>query len=86
MPPSNMAGYNIYITETPGKGYTKVNPSPINDVKYTIRGLEVGKKYYIVMTSVTKDIPPIESKFSRELSFIAKPEETIGTAPAEKTK
>lgn len=86
MPPSNIAGYNIYITETSGKGYTKTNPSPIKDVKYIIRGLEVGKKYYVVLTSVTKDVPPIESKFSRELSFVAKPESTIGEIPIEKTK
>ncbi len=85
MPPANMAGYNVYITETSGKGYIKVNPSPVNDTKYIIRGLEVGKKYYVVMTSVTKDIPPIESKFSRELSFIAKPEGATATTP-EKTK
>lgn len=78
MPPANMAGYNIYITETSGKGYVKANPMPINDVKYVLKGLEVGKKYFFVLTSVTKDVPPIESKFSKEWADIAKPESTVG--------
>ena len=77
MPPARMAGYNIYITSTSGKGYSKVNPRPIKDTHYMIRGLEVGKKYYYVMTAVTKDVPPIESKFSKESSDIAKPEAAV---------
>lgn len=79
MPPANLAGYNIYISETSGKGYVKVNPSPIKDVHYMVRGLEVGKKYYFVLTSVTNDVPPIESKFSQEWSDIAKPESAAET-------
>jgi hypothetical protein len=85
MPSKNLAGYNLYITGTSGKGYVKVNPVPINDVGYVIKGLEVGKKYFYVITSVSKDIPPIESKFSRESTDIARPESTLGgsnTAPA----
>jgi hypothetical protein len=77
-PPRNMAGYNIYVTETSGKGYVKTNATPINDVGYMVKGLEVGKKYFFVITSVTKDVPPIESKFSKEWSDIAKPESTLG--------
>lgn len=78
MPPANMAGYNIYVTQTSGKGYVKANASPIKDVKYVLKGLEVGKKYFFVLTSVTKDVPPIESKFSKEWSDIAKPESAVG--------
>ncbi|HDQ26591.1 MAG TPA: PorV/PorQ family protein [bacterium] len=78
MPPANMAGYNVYVSETSGRGYVKVNPAPISDTGYVIKGLEVGKKYFYVLTSVTKDTPPIESKFSREFSEIAKPEGTVG--------
>jgi hypothetical protein len=73
-PPANMAGYNIYITETSGKGYVKVNPSPVNDTHFVVKGLEVGKKYFFVITSVTNDVPPIESKFSKEWADVAKPE------------
>jgi hypothetical protein len=80
MPAPRMAGYNIYVSETSGKGYVKMNASPIKDVHYTARNLEVGKKYYFVMTSVTNDTPPIESKFSREFGDIAKPESAL---PAE---
>ncbi|HRU39902.1 MAG TPA: fibronectin type III domain-containing protein, partial [Candidatus Goldiibacteriota bacterium] len=38
-PPANMAGYNIYMSDTTGKGYQKVNPSPVNDIGYTVKGL-----------------------------------------------
>lgn len=76
-PPPNVAGFNLYITETSGKGYSKVNASPITEDKYVVKGLEVGKKYYYVMTFVSKDVPPVESKFSREGSDVAKPESTV---------
>jgi hypothetical protein len=77
MPNARMAGYNIYISETQGKGYAKSNPAPVKDVHYMVKGLEVGKKYYFVMTSVTNDTPPVESKFSKEFNDIAKPENTL---------
>ncbi len=83
MPPPRIAGYNIYISETSGKGYVKANPAPIKDTHYTVKGLEVGKKYYFVMTSVTNDTPPIESKFSREVVNIAKPESALGADAAQ---
>jgi hypothetical protein len=82
MPPPNVAGYNIYITETSGKGYVKANASPINDVKYIVKGLEVGKKYYFVIRSSSKDVPPVESKSSKEMTDIAKPESTLDTTEA----
>ena len=59
------------------RGYVKVNTSPVNDTHFVIKGLEVGKKYFYVLTSVTKDIPPVESQFSREMSDIAKPEGSV---------
>ncbi|MFW6211080.1 MAG: fibronectin type III domain-containing protein, partial [bacterium] len=77
MPPENMAGYNVYISEKSGEGYAKANSSPVNDTYYIVKGLEVGKKYYFVLTSVTDDVPPVESSFSREWSDVAKPESTI---------
>lgn len=77
MPPANMAGYNVHITETSGRGYVKHNAMPIRDSKYTVKGLEIGKKYYYVMTYVSKDVPPVESKFSKEYSDIAKPESVV---------
>ena len=77
MPAKNMAGYNVYLTKTSGKGYQKVNPKPINDTHYVVKGLEVGEKYYFVLTSVTKDVPPVESKFTKEWSAVAKPESAI---------
>jgi hypothetical protein len=82
MPAANMAGYNIYITETTGKGYVKVNPSPIKDTGFKVKGLEVGKKYFVVLTAVSKDVPPVESKFSPEYPYIAKPESAEGQGQA----
>jgi len=81
MPDARYSGYNIYITETSGKGYIKHNTAgPIKDTHYLVKGLEVGKKYFVVMTTVTNDTPPIESKFSQEVSYIAKPESSAGAA------
>src|ERR1035437_3343635 len=77
MPGPRMTGFNIYITDTPGKGYNKVNPAPIKDKHYVVKGLEVGKKYYFVMTSVTNDTPPVESRFSKEFNYISRPENTL---------
>ncbi|MCE5299874.1 MAG: PorV/PorQ family protein [Spirochaetia bacterium] len=82
-PAAKYAGYNVYITETTGKGYVKVNASPINDTHYVIKGLEVGKKYFYVVTSVTRDNPPTESRYSKEFSDIAKPESTLPGADAQ---
>lgn len=85
MPGPRIAGYNVYIAETSGKGYAKMNATPVKDVHYTAHGLEVGKKYFFVMTSVTNDTPPIESKFSKEFGDIAKPESTLpASQPAAK--
>ncbi|MEI7639968.1 MAG: PorV/PorQ family protein [bacterium] len=86
IPPTNIAGYNIYISESSGKDYNKTNPAPVKDSHYVISGLEVGKKYFFVLTSVTNDVPPIESKFSREWSDIAKPGSAVEqiSAPAGK--
>ncbi len=86
VPPANIAGYNIYITETSGKGYAKANASPIKDTHFTIKNLEVGKKYFYVLTGVTNDVPPIESKFSKESSDIAKPASALETQQTQQSQ
>jgi hypothetical protein len=82
-PPANIAGYNIHVSETSGKGYITVNASPINDTHYVVRDVEAGKKYYYVLTYVTNDVPPVESKYSKEFEVIAKPETTVGAGAPE---
>jgi len=80
-PTENIAGYNIYISEESGKGYAKVNRAPANGSGYTVTGLDVGVKYYFVLTTVTKDSPPIESKFSKEFSETAQVASKIENTP-----
>jgi len=86
MSPVNTAGYNIYVTETSGKGYIKANPSPVKDTHYVVKSLESGKKYFFVLTLVTNDVPPAESKFSKEWADIAKPENAAGSTAPGQTK
>lgn len=60
--------YNIYWKDSPG--VTRQNGKKIANVMnpYTIKGLERGKKYYMVVTAVA---PSGEGKESEELSFTA---------------
>lgn len=61
--------YNIYWKDSPG--VTRQNGKKIANVMnpYTIKGLERGKKYYMVVTAVA---PSGESMESEELSFTVK--------------
>jgi fibronectin type 3 domain-containing protein len=59
--------YNIYWSDKPG--VTKKNGTKISNVKnpYKITGLQKGKKYYFIVTTVNASG---ESKESEEISFI----------------
>jgi len=59
--------YNIYWSDKPG--VTKKNGTKISNVKkpYKMTGLQKGKKYYFIVTSVDASG---ESKESEEISFI----------------
>ena len=74
-PTGNIAGYNIYVSEVSGAGYKKMNEQgPVTATSFTIRELEPNKRYFWVLTSVTKDNPPVESRPSHEFNFTAKQE------------
>jgi hypothetical protein len=63
------SSYNLYYSESPG--VTKQNGKKIDDVgnPFTFRGLQRGKVYYVVVTTVTDSG---ESKESEEISFSVK--------------
>jgi len=66
-----IAGYNLYMSKSSGSGYVKVNSAPITGLSYPVTGLDVGERYYFILTSLSKDTPPVESRPSPELSRVA---------------
>jgi hypothetical protein len=65
---ANASSYNIYYSDSPG--VTKQNGKRIGNVgnPFTFRGLQRGKVYYVVVTTV---IGYGESKESEEIFFLA---------------
>jgi hypothetical protein len=71
VPTGNIAGYNLYMSPTPGSGYKKVNSALITTSSYKVSNMEPNKLYYFVLTQVTNDNPPTESRPSQEFSKVA---------------
>jgi hypothetical protein len=91
VPVGQVAGYNLYMSDTSGTGYKKVNDTLITAPSLPIHGLEINKRYFFTLTSVTNDNPPVESAHSQEFSFLSQPEAQLpeqapapGAAPAAK--
>ncbi len=89
IPTGNLVGYNLYMSETSGSGYKKVNEGPITKQNFVVKGLEPNKRYYFYITSLTIDNPPTESRPSSEFSKISVPDAELpvqapapGAAPA----
>jgi hypothetical protein len=70
-PMGAISGYNLYMSKTSGSGYIKVNTKPITETSYMVGNLEIGQRYYFILTSLSKDTPPVESRPSPELSRVA---------------
>jgi hypothetical protein len=68
IPAGNTMGYNIYMSETSGTGYKKVNDKPVTTLTYKVGNLECNRRYFFVLTGLTNDQPPVESKPSQEWS------------------
>ena len=67
-PSLSLAGFNVYFSKTTGGGYVKLNGTKPYKSNYAqFRGLEKNTRYYVVVTSVTNTVPPIESQYSREV-------------------
>jgi hypothetical protein len=70
-PMGAIAGYNLYMSKSSGSGYVKVNDKPITGLSYPVSSLDVGERYYFILTSLSRDTPPVESRPSPELSRVA---------------
>jgi hypothetical protein len=85
VPAGNISGYNLYMTDTSGSNYKKVNEAPITGPSYLVKDLEPNKRYYFVMTLLTNDSPPVESRPSPEWSVLSQAAEALppqgGAAP-----
>ena len=77
IPTGNIAGYNLYMSMTSGSGYKKINETPITSKTYPVKQLEPNRRYFLVLTSVTKDSPPVESRPSPEWSQMSIPESQL---------
>jgi hypothetical protein len=77
VPAGSVAGYNLYMSEISGAGHKKQNDTPITASSFMVKNLEVGKKYYFVMTSITTDNPPVESRQSVEWSLTSQAESQL---------
>jgi hypothetical protein len=82
MPTGNVKGYNLYMSETSGTGFKKMNDTVITGSSYLVPGLEINRRYFFMLTSVTNDSPPVESRPSPEWSMLSHPAPDSGAAPA----
>jgi hypothetical protein len=67
-----VAGYNVYMSYTPGGKYYKLTKTPIASPRYylNVGPLKSGLRSYFVVTSV--DAKGRESKYSKEISAVPK--------------
>lgn len=71
VPAGSIGGYNLYMSETSGSGYKKVNDAPITGPSFLVQSVELNKRYYFVLTSLSNDNPPVESRPSQEFSKLS---------------
>lgn len=68
-PPSGVAGYYLYVSETQEGGFRKVSPlwqAP----SFRVEGLVPGLRYYFMVTTLDRATPPVESKPSAVWSMV----------------
>ena len=70
-PEDNVAGYNMYRSESSGAGYIRLNVDLIPGTTYTDNTLDYGDQVYYVCTAVNYD--DLESGFSNEVSYESLP-------------
>ena len=82
VPTGSTLGYNLYMSDTSGTGYKKINDQPVTGQSHLVQGLEINKRYFFVLTSLTNDNPPVESRPSQEWSVLSQPDTNLPqTAP-----
>ena len=75
-PAGSVTGYNLYISDTSGTGFKKANDTPITGQSFLVQGLEVNKRYFYKLTSLSNDSPPVESRPTAEYNILS----TAGSA------
>jgi hypothetical protein len=65
----HMAGYYLYVSETPDGGYRKVSPL-LTGPAFKVDGLVPGLRYYLMVTVMDDAVPPVESKPSAPWSVV----------------
>jgi len=65
----DLAGYNVYRSDTSGSGYQRINYSVISEHKYSDSQIVSGRTYYYVVTAVNG--AGGESGYSNEIEVIA---------------
>ncbi|HTB22752.1 MAG TPA: fibronectin type III domain-containing protein [bacterium] len=73
MPTSDIKGYNLYMSLDPTSGFKKMNDAPITEMQYTVKGLDINRRYWFMLTSVTNDTPPVESRPSPPFNMLSTP-------------
>lgn len=74
VPTGATRGFNLYISDTSGSGFRKVNGDAIiTTPTFLVQGLEANKLYFLRVTGVSGENPPVESAPSGELQMLAKP-------------
>jgi tetratricopeptide (TPR) repeat protein len=68
-PPPGVAGYCLYVSESPGGGFRKVSP-PLTAPSFQVDGLVPGLRYYFMVTTLNAAAPPDESKPSAVWSMV----------------
>jgi fibronectin type 3 domain-containing protein len=64
-PESDISGYGIYRTQTPGVGFTKINSGLASGASFTDSTVLPGNTYYYIITAVNTS--GLQSAFSSEV-------------------
>jgi len=67
---SNLSGYNVYRSTTPGSRYVKKNSTTVTSSNYTDSTVVYGTTYYYIVTAITYNSYTNESTYSDEISAI----------------
>ena len=68
---SEIAGYRIYVGETPGRHSRTIEIDDPEQTSYLLRGLQPGKEYYVAISTVDREGQ--ESPKSDEIEMAAAP-------------
>ena len=69
-PERDVAGYNVYRSDTSATGYAKINGDLVRETTYTDASVKPRQKYYYVVTAVDSAPVPNESKYSDEIAEV----------------